>query len=228
MGNPFGPMWINTTRIRTNSLFRPAPQIRRHHIVAVSRGVNYLTNVLLIVYSLTPEPTGAFSFFQSINNNTMYRYGHWICDFEFDPTEWYGFIYRIIDHNNGKHYIGKKQFLSRLRKKIPGKKNRKIVYKETKWQTYTSSSKHLNEQIETNSIDNFEFRILSLHETKASLYYAEVRLQVLEDVLRATQPNGERKYYNGQIGAVKFLPPQPTEKEMKHSTVQHECKSCHQ
>ena len=90
------------------------------------------------------------------------------------------------------------------------------MFKETNWQTYTSSSKHLNEQIQNNQINQFEFIIESLHETKASLYYAEVRLQVLEDVLRATLPNGERKYYNGQISGVKFLPPPPTARELQY------------
>ena len=32
----------------------------------------------------------------------MHNYGHWVFEHEFDPTEWYGFIYRIIDHNTKK------------------------------------------------------------------------------------------------------------------------------
>jgi hypothetical protein len=147
----------------------------------------------------------------------MYVYGHWQAPCEFDSDEWYGFIYRIIDHATGKHYIGKKQFLSRQRKKITGRKNRKIVYKQTDWQTYTSSSKHLNEQISNCPREQFEFLIVSLHQTKASLTYAEVRLQVIEDVLRATLPNGDRKYYNGQISGVKFLPPKPTPQELQYN-----------
>lgn len=146
----------------------------------------------------------------------MHYYGHWTFNHEFDPTEWYGFVYRIIDHHSGKHYIGKKQFLSRQRKKVAGRKNRKVVYKETNWKSYTGSSKHLNEQIQNNQKNQFEFIIESLHETKASLYYAEVRLHVLEDVLRATLPNGERKYYNGQISGVKFLPPPLTDREKQY------------
>lgn len=146
----------------------------------------------------------------------MHLYGHWECEHQFDSTEWYGFIYRIIDNNTGRHYIGKKQFQSRLRKKVAGRKNRKIVFKDTNWQTYTSSSKHLNEQITLLSTNNFKFIIESLHESKASLYYAEVYLHVIEDVLRATLPNGDRKYYNGQISGVKFLPPPPTPRELQY------------
>lgn len=145
----------------------------------------------------------------------MFSYGHWQFPFEFDPDDWYGFVYRVVDKDTGKHYIGKKQFKSRLRKKIKGRKNRKVVFKESGWEKYTGSSKALNEAIEQRGMDRFSFYIESLHETKASLYYAEILMQINEDVLRAKLPNGEYKYYNGLIGAVKFRPPEPTEKELK-------------
>lgn len=147
---------------------------------------------------------------------SMHKHGHWTAPWEFDPEEWYGFVYRIVDLDNSREYIGKRQFRSRQRKKVAGRKNRKVVYKDSKWHGYTGSNKVLNEAIEQRGLERFEFRILSLHETKGSLYYAEIERQIKEDVLRATHPNGERKYYNGLIGAVKFRPPYPTEKEREY------------
>lgn len=148
----------------------------------------------------------------------MHTYGHWQAPWEFDPDEWYGFVYRIRDRETGQEYIGKKQFRSRLRKKVAGRKNRKVVHKPSKWESYTSSSRLINETIEKAGADRYEYFIESLHETKGSLYFAEVLLQMREDVLRARMPSGDAKYLNGLIGAVKFRPPQPTERELAHST----------
>ena len=39
--------------------------------------------------------------------------GHWEFDSDFSTDEWFGFIYRIIEINTGKEYIGKKQFFSK-------------------------------------------------------------------------------------------------------------------
>lgn len=149
---------------------------------------------------------------------SMYSYGHWQSPWKILPDEWFGFVYRIIDRETGKQYLGKKQFHSRLRKKVKGRKNRKVVHKPSKWETYTGSSRMLNEAIEASGMERFEFHIVSLHETKGSLYYAEILLQFKENVLREKLDNGEPKYYNGLIGAVKFRPPEPTERELAHST----------
>lgn len=133
--------------------------------------------------------------------------GHWQYPCDFDVNEWVGFIYRIINTKNKKQYIGKKQFFSHTTKKIKNRKNRKHFYKESDWRTYTGSSAALNKAIEENGKDSFLFIIESLHNSKASLHYAEIELQVAENVLREKFENGERKYYNGMIAGVKFLPP---------------------
>lgn len=149
----------------------------------------------------------------------MINYGHWQSPWEFDPDDWYGFVYRIVNTQTQQQYVGKKQFRSRQRKKVAGRKNRRVVYKDSGWHSYTGSSRMLNEHItESENHDQFQYYIISLHESKASLYYAEVLVQIHEDVLRATLPSGEPKYYNGLIGAVKFRPPQPTERELQHRT----------
>lgn len=141
--------------------------------------------------------------------------GHWEFPHDFEVSDWHGFIYRIIELDTGKEYVGKKVFWRRNRVKVKGRKNRKVVFKESDWKTYTGSSSNLNEAIKQKGMDNYRFQIESLHKTKASMSYAEVRKQILEDVLRAKLPNGDKKYYNGQIGSVKYIPPEETEEESK-------------
>jgi hypothetical protein len=133
--------------------------------------------------------------------------GHWEFPHEFDSSEWFGFIYRIVEVSTGREYIGKKQFFSNRTKAVKGRKNRKHFKKESDWRTYTSSSKELNLSITTYGKENYRFLIVSLHKTKGSLHYREVEMQVTEDVLRTRLPCGTRKYYNGNISAVKFYPP---------------------
>lgn len=144
------------------------------------------------------------------------KYGHWLVPWHFDPSEWFGFVYRIRNLETDQHYIGKKQFLSTVKKRISGRKNKKIIRKPSNWKTYTGSCRTLNEHIAAQGIECFEFVIQSLHATKGSLYYEEVRKQIELDVLRAQLPNGQRKFYNGHIGAVKFIPPLLTLCEQAH------------
>jgi len=138
-------------------------------------------------------------------------YGHWTFHKDFDPNEWFGFVYRIIENDTGRQYIGKKQFESIRRVKKKNRKNRVVKRKESNWKTYTGSSKHLNKSIEEKGIENYTFNIISLHETKGSLYYKEVKLQIEEDVMLSDE------YYNAQIGAVKFKVPKQTLKEAKYN-----------
>lgn len=141
--------------------------------------------------------------------------GHWICYVDFDPDQWFGFIYKITEKNTGKEYIGKKQFTKLRRKAIKGRKNKKHIRTSSDWQSYTGSSNELNEQISIKGKDNYKFEIISLHKTKGSLHYAEVRSQITEDVLRAKLPDGTRKFYNKIINGVKFLPPEDTVDELQ-------------
>lgn len=133
--------------------------------------------------------------------------GHWQYPCEFDINEWFGFIYRIIDTTNKKQYLGKKQFFSHTTKKIKDRKNKKHIYKESDWKTYTGSSVNVNNAILEKGKDAFLYIIESLHSSKASLHYAEIQIQVAENVLREKFEDGTRKYYNGCIAGVKFLPP---------------------
>jgi hypothetical protein len=147
----------------------------------------------------------------------MTNMGHWQCPFNhINIDEWEGFVYRIIDKVTGKEYIGKKQFWSVNRIKVKGRSNKKVVRKESDWKSYTGSSLKLNDAIKEYGKDKFIFLIESLHETKSSLHYGEILVQIHEDVLRAKLPNGQRKYYNGMINSVKYTPPELTDREKAH------------
>lgn len=142
--------------------------------------------------------------------------GHWIFNKEFDIDEWFGFIYRIIELDTGREYLGKKQFHEYRRKAVKGRKNKKRTKKESNWKSYTGSSTELNETIKTKGIENYKFVIESLHKTKGSLYYNEVYAQITEDVLRAKlSDNITKKYFNKQIAGVKFIPPDEVSEETK-------------
>ena len=148
--------------------------------------------------------------------NTKQTIGHWIFEHEFDPSEWFGFIYRIVELSTGRQYVGKKQFHQYLSKQIEGKSRRKRVVRESKWKTYTGSSTHLNEAIKTNDKSQYLFLIESLHKSKGSLYYAEVLTHITEDVLRTRMSDGiTPAYYNRQISSVKFIPPIPLPEELQ-------------
>lgn len=144
------------------------------------------------------------------------NFGHWSFPLEFDTINWFGFVYRITELSTSRQYIGKKQFEKLSRKIVKGRKNRKHVKSQSNWKIYTGSCKALNESIELNGLDGYKFEIESLHKTKGSLHYAEVCLQIEEDVLRATMKDGiTKKYYNRNIAGVKFIPPFESVEEFK-------------
>lgn len=130
--------------------------------------------------------------------------GHWEYHKDFNHADFFGFIYRITNVVDNRQYIGRKQFRHVTRKKVKGRKNRKKVITEGKWRYYTSSSKHVNEEIVECGTDIFKFEIVELCKTKGDLTYREAEIQWQEKVLEAKLPNGDFKYYNKQIGAVKF------------------------
>ena len=124
-------------------------------------------------------------------------YGHWNIDAvgEFDPAEWFGFIYHIEDTKTGQGYIGKKQ----LRFKRAKTKSNKSRTKDSDWRDYTSSCEPLNDAIAERGKSDFTFRILQLCSGKCELSYSEQAIQFTQDVLRARLPNGEHKFYNRTI-----------------------------
>lgn len=129
-------------------------------------------------------------------------YGHWDISNvgEFDPAEWFGYVYEITQKSTGKTYIGRKQFRFKRQKT----KTNLSRTKPSDWLDYSSSSALVNSLIEETGHDDFEFRILKLCSGKCELNYEEENLQREKDVLRARLPNGERQYLNGTIAYKNF------------------------
>lgn len=118
----------------------------------------------------------------------------------FNPEDWAGFCYEIEHIVSGRKYIGKKSLWAITHKKTKGKKRRKRIKKESDWKTYRSSSSDLKNDIAKYGLDAFTFGILSLHKTRASLNYTELRELFIRDVLHRQLPNGVYEYYNSNIG----------------------------
>lgn len=129
-------------------------------------------------------------------------YGHWDITLfgDFDPNEFWGFIYEIEEIATGRCYIGKKQFRFKRKKT----KSNPSKTKESDWKEYTSSCEPLKESIALQGKDKFAFRILSLCAGRSQMTYEECQLQYTRDVLRSKLPSGERKYFNKTIGHLLF------------------------
>ena len=75
------------------------------------------------------------------------------------PEDMYGFVY-MITTPEGLKYIGKKQFFSIRRKKVPGKTRRKVTRKESDWKTYSSSSDIIKKMLKSSGTEGFKFEIV--------------------------------------------------------------------
>ena len=125
--------------------------------------------------------------------------GHWIITEEFNPTEYFGFVYKITRKDTGRSYIGRKQFMSYRRKKIAGRKNRKRYETDSGWRKYTGSCDELNEELQKLGEEEYRFEILKLCETKSDLGYSETKIQFELDVLNSVLEDGSRAFYNSNI-----------------------------
>tara|TARA_R110000796_G_scaffold3094_2_gene11926 strand:- start:5710 stop:6153 length:444 start_codon:yes stop_codon:yes gene_type:complete len=127
---------------------------------------------------------------------------HWLYNkklFTEVPEGIFGFVYLITNLKTSKKYIGRKYFYSVRRIKVKGKKNRKVIRKESNWKIYMGSNKDLNSDIENVGHKNFKFEILLLTETKGQTNYLEENIQHKMNVLT------DSDYYNGSIGSRKFI-----------------------
>ena len=129
--------------------------------------------------------------------------GHWQLanGLKFVP-EAFGFIYEIHCIPLNKKYIGKKQKVSRVKRKpLKGKTRNRIDYKESDWKTYTGSSKELNEDIARFGKENFNFTILEWCGSKWELGYKEIKHQLMRDVILS------EGFYNGILNVRIGKPP---------------------
>lgn len=115
----------------------------------------------------------------------------------------YSFTYIMTSRNTGKKYIGKKLLISK--RKLPplkGKKRKRIVFKDSGWRKYWSSSKIVEAMIEDGDI--FDREIIALHPNKRGANIHELQLQILYNVLDAEDSNGERIFLNENISMIYY------------------------
>ena len=119
----------------------------------------------------------------------------WLHSEEFDPQDYFGFVYKITNLTNGKFYIGKKYFYHtsniKLGKKelaaLPVTRGRKSttkqVIKESDWRSYWGSSKELQQDVKELGPEFFECVILKLCRDKKELTYYELHYQCINECL---------------------------------------------
>jgi hypothetical protein len=115
------------------------------------------------------------------------------------PENVVGFVYNITNDKTGQSYIGKKFCWSRRRKKVAGRKNRKVVVKESNWKEYFGSSEFLIADAEEIGYDKFSREILNWYYMKKDVSFGELEEQIKRNVLTARLPNGDFLYYNRSI-----------------------------
>ena len=101
----------------------------------------------------------------------------------------FGFVYCIYNNTYDMYYIGSKQY----RFYTEG------GFKPSQWQNYYGSSKDLLRDREELPAECFERYVLTEHNTKNELLYAECNLQHLLNVLYAKKEDGSYLYYNKYI-----------------------------
>jgi hypothetical protein len=119
----------------------------------------------------------------------------WSHSEEFDPQDYFGFVYKITNLTNSKFYIGKKYFYYtsnvKLGKKelaaLPVTRGRKSttkqVIKESDWRSYWGSSKELQQDVKELGAEMFECIILKLCKDKKELTYYELHYQCTNECL---------------------------------------------
>ena len=105
----------------------------------------------------------------------------WIYREEFNPDDYYGFVYRITNLKTGMQYIGRKYFSLSGYAKINGK--RKKIRKESDWKDYWSSSDTLKADVKKIGEEHFKREILRLCKTRTECAYYETKYIFEYDVL---------------------------------------------
>ena len=124
---------------------------------------------------------------------------HWLqfeTDEPFVPNlKKFGFVYLIINTQNGKGYVGCKQYYIGKSKK------------ESKWESYMGSSKYLKEDIKKIGKKHFRFEAIAEYINKRSLRYYEAHYQMKWDVLTAViEGTDEPAFYNSYVGGKFYRP----------------------
>ena len=112
-----------------------------------------------------------------------------------DINEFFGFVYRITNLQNGRKYIGRKYFTQR--RKLRGSRRKRTS--ESDWKAYYGSSKELTEARKLLGSNCFKREILSLHTTKGQVNFEETKQLFLHNVLTETLDGITPLYYNSNI-----------------------------
>ena len=112
-----------------------------------------------------------------------------------DINDFFGYIYRITNLQNGRQYIGRKYFVQK-RKPRGGKRR---VTSESDWKKYYGSSPELKADIKHYGKNNFKREIISLHKTLGKVNYEETKQLFLNNVLIEALDDGTPAYYNSNI-----------------------------
>ena len=112
-----------------------------------------------------------------------------------DIDDFFGFVYRITNLQNGRKYIGRKYFTQC--RKLRGSRRKRTS--ESDWKSYYGSSKELAEDRKLLGSNCFRREILSLHTTKGKVNYEETRQLFLHNVLTESFDDGTPLYYNSNI-----------------------------
>ena len=112
-----------------------------------------------------------------------------------DINEFFGFVYRITNLQNGRKYIGRKYFTQR--RKLRGSRRKRTS--ESDWKAYYGSSKELTEDRKLLGSNCFKREILSLHTTKGQVNFEETKQLFLHNVLTETLDGITPLYYNSNI-----------------------------
>jgi hypothetical protein len=106
------------------------------------------------------------------------------------PDDVIGFVYRITNLLNDKHYIGKKILVNkRTRNPLKGYKRKRIDYIESNWLKYTGS----NEETKKWKIEDCYREILYICYNRTMMTYYETKIQFIENVLESD------KYINDNV-----------------------------
>jgi len=107
----------------------------------------------------------------------------------------FGFVYLITNTQTTKAYVGYKQYYIGKAKK------------QSKWQTYVSSSKYVKDDIEKIGKEHFTFEAIAEYKNKRSLRYYEMYYQVKWNVLTSTiEGSNEPAFYNLHVGGNFYRP----------------------
>ena len=112
-----------------------------------------------------------------------------------DINDFFGFVYRITNLQNGRKNIGRKYFTQP--RKLRGSRRKRTS--ESDWKAYYGSSKELTEDRKLLGSNCFKREILSLHTTKGEVNFEETKQLFLHNVLTETVDGKNPLYYNSNI-----------------------------